>query len=134
MWWKPLLGLLAGVLLLYLLLLGLLWRYATRHPDQVLVRDALRLLPDLLRLIRRLAADRTLATGTRIRLGLLLVYLASPVDLIPDFIPIVGYADDVVIVALVLRSVVRRAGTDALARNWPGTPAGLELINRLAGR
>lgn len=132
-WWRISLGALAGVLVVYLVLLGLLWRYAARHPDTVLMRDALRLLPDLLRLIRRLATDRTLATPTRVRLGLLLIYLASPVDLIPDFIPIIGYADDAVIVALVLRSVVRRAGADALTRNWPGTPEGLQLINRLVG-
>jgi len=68
-----------------------------------------------------------------VRLVLLLGYLASPVDLVPDFIPVIGYADDAVIVALVLRSVTRRAGPEALARHWPGSPEGLALIGRLAG-
>lgn len=84
MWWRTLLGILAGILLVYAVLLGLLWGYARRHPDTVTVRDALRLLPDLLRLVRRLAADRAVPTAVRVRLVLLLVYLASPVDLVPD--------------------------------------------------
>jgi uncharacterized membrane protein YkvA (DUF1232 family) len=69
----------------------------------------------------------------RVRLWLLLGYLALPVDLVPDFIPVIGYADDAVIVALALRSVTRHAGADALERHWPGTPEGLAAVRRLAG-
>jgi uncharacterized membrane protein YkvA (DUF1232 family) len=130
-WWHTLLGVVAGLVLVYLVLLGLLWRCARRHPDMVNRRDALRLLPDVLRLLRRLAADKTVTTGVRVRLVLLLVYLASPIDLVPDFIPVVGYADDAIVVALVLRSVTRRAGPDAIERHWPGTPEGLAIIQRL---
>ena len=133
MWWHTLLGVLVGILLVYLVLLALLAGYVRRHPDTVTLRDALRLLPDVLRLIRRLAADKTVPTGVRVRLVLLLIYLASPIDLVPDFIPVIGYADDVLIVAAVLRSVTRRAGPDALVRHWPGSPAGLQMIQRLAG-
>lgn len=133
MWWQTLLGVLAGLLLMYLVLLGLLWRYSRSHPEAVSMREALRLLPDLLRLVRRLAADPALPRAVRVRLVLLLVYLASPVDLVPDFIPVLGYADDAIAVALVLRSVVRRAGPAALARHWPGTPEGLRLVQQLAG-
>ncbi len=133
MWWHIATGVVTGLLLIYAVLVGLLWRYARHHPDTVTMRDALRPLPDLLRLIRRLVADPTVPTGARIRLGLLIIYLASPIDLIPDFIPVVGYADDAVIVAVVLRSVTRSAGPDALERHWPGTPDGLELIRQLAG-
>ena len=82
------------------------------------------MLPDVLRLLRRLAADKTLPRGVRIRLGLLLAYLAIPIDLIPDFIPVLGYADDAIIVTAVLRSVVRLAGIDAVRRHWPGTDDG----------
>ncbi|HEY2176755.1 MAG TPA: DUF1232 domain-containing protein [Mycobacteriales bacterium] len=133
MWWHAAVAILAGLLLIYATLVLLLWRYARRHPDTVTMRDALRLLPDLLRLIRRLAADPTVPTGVRVRLGLLIVYLASPIDLIPDFIPVLGYADDAIIIALVLRSVTKNAGPDALRRHWPGTPDGLQLIQQLAG-
>lgn len=132
MGWQTLLGIVAGLVLVYLVLLGLLWGDARRHPDTVSMRDALRLLPYVLRLVRRLAADKTVPTGVRIRLVLLLIYLASPIDLVPDFIPVVGYADDAIVVALVLRSVARRAGPEAIERHWPGTPQGLVLMQRLA--
>ncbi|HZD18954.1 MAG TPA: DUF1232 domain-containing protein [Actinomycetota bacterium] len=108
--------------------------YVWAHrPTNGTARMGLRLLPDAIRLVRRIAADRSLAPGVRIRLWLLLLYLASPVDLVPDFLPIIGYADDVVIVAATLRSVVRRAGSDAIRRHWPGTPEGLAALWRLAG-
>jgi uncharacterized membrane protein YkvA (DUF1232 family) len=103
------------------------------RPRGGLLREALRLLPDVLRLVRRLAADPDLPRGVRIRLGLLLVYLAFPIDLIPDFIPILGYADDAIIVTAVLRSVVRRAGLAAVRRQWPGTDDGFTALCRLTG-
>jgi uncharacterized membrane protein YkvA (DUF1232 family) len=133
MWWELTLGVGGGVLLVYVVLLGLLWRYARRHPDTVQARDALRLLPDLLRLLRSLMADPDVPRRVRVWLALLLAYLVVPFDLVPDMIPVIGYADDVVVVALVLRAVVRAAGPDALARHWSGTPQGLAVIARLAG-
>jgi uncharacterized membrane protein YkvA (DUF1232 family) len=103
------------------------------RPKGNLMAEAIRLLPDLIRLLRRLAADRTLPGGIRIRLWLLFGYLALPIDLIPDFIPLIGYADDAIIVAVVLRSVVRRAGLPAVQRHWPGTPDGFAALARLTG-
>jgi len=103
------------------------------RPRGALLREALRLLPDVLRLIRRLAADPDLPRGVRIRLGALLVYLALPIDLIPDFIPVLGYADDAIIVTAVLRSVVRRAGAGAVRAHWPGTDDGFAALARLTG-
>jgi uncharacterized membrane protein YkvA (DUF1232 family) len=132
-WWDALFAIVGGIVLVYAVLLALLALYARKHPDTVGMKEALRLLPDLLVLLRRLTADRTLSGGIRIRLILLLAYLASPIDLVPDFLPIIGYADDAIIVALVLRSVIRKAGHTPLERHWPGTPAGLTLIRRLAG-
>lgn len=128
-WAWSLAGVLGGFLLLWAVLVGLLW--ATR-PDELRLRELMRLLPDVLRLIRRLAADGSLPVGVRLRLWLLLAYLASPIDLVPDVIPVIGYADDAVVVALVLRSVVRRAGGQAVDRHWPGTPEGLAALRRLA--
>jgi uncharacterized membrane protein YkvA (DUF1232 family) len=101
--------------------------------DLAALREGLRMLPDLIRLLKRLAADPVLPRGVRIRLWLLLAYLLFPVDLVPDFIPIVGYADDAIIVALALRSVIRHAGPQAIERHWPGTSDGLTVILRLAG-
>ncbi|WP_159808844.1 YkvA family protein [Cellulomonas citrea] len=129
-WAWSLVGVAGGVLVLWLVLVVVLW---VARPDAPGIRALLRLLPDLLRLLRRLAADPTLPRGVRVRLWLLLAYLASPIDLVPDVVPVLGYADDVVVVALVLRSVVRRAGPDAVARHWPGTPDGLVAVLSLAG-
>jgi uncharacterized membrane protein YkvA (DUF1232 family) len=129
-WWDLLLGMAAAVILGWLtLVIGLV----IARPQRGLLREALRLLPDVLRLVRRLAADKTLPRGVRLRLGLLLAYLACPIDLIPDFIPVLGYADDAIIVTAVLRSVVRRAGIDAVRAHWPGTDDGFAAIARLTG-
>ena len=125
-WVLPVAG---GVLVLWVALVAALW---LARPDAGSVRESLRLLPDVVRLVRRLAADRDLPRGVRVRLWLLLGYLALPVDLVPDVVPVIGYADDAVVVALVLRSVARRAGSDALARHWPGTAEGLAAVCRLA--
>ena len=103
------------------------------RPRGGLLREALRILPDAVRLIRRLAADKTLPAGVRVRLVLLLIYLAIPFDPIPDFIPVLGYADDAIIVAAVLRSVVRRAGLDAVRAHWPGSDDGFAALTRLTG-
>ncbi|MFJ6416576.1 YkvA family protein [Paeniglutamicibacter sp. NPDC091659] len=131
--WDTLIAVVGGVVLVYAALLVLLALYARRRPETAGFKESLRLLPDLLILLRRLAADRTLPRGIRVRLLLLFVYLVSPIDLVPDFLPVIGYADDAIIVALVLRSVVRRAGHAPLERHWPGTPVGLALVRRLAG-
>ena len=102
-------------------------------PSETTIKDAVRLLPDLIRLLSRLATDRSQPRGIRIRLWLLLAYLASPIDLVPDFIPVIGYADDAVVLALVLRSVARRAGQQVIAQHWPGTDEGLRTLCQLAG-
>jgi uncharacterized membrane protein YkvA (DUF1232 family) len=128
-WWEILAAVLGGVVLLWVALVVALW---AGRPDRVRVEDALRLLPDLVRMLRRLAADPAVPRGVRVRLWLLLGYLAFPLDLVPDVIPVIGYADDAIVVALVLRSVTRRAGPEALERHWPGTPDGLAAVRRLA--
>ena len=126
-WAWTLVGVLGGLLLCWLVLRAVLW---TARPDEMRARELLRLLPDVLRLVHRLAGDRTLPRGVRVRLWLLLVYLAVPIDLVPDFVPVLGHADDAIVVALVLRSVVRRAGAAAVERHWPGTPDGLAALRR----
>lgn len=129
-WWDLLIGIAAALLLAWLALVVVL---VIARPRGGLLREALRLLPDVLRLVRRLAADKTLPRGVRVRLGLLLAYLAFPIDLIPDFIPVLGYADDAIIVTAVLRSVVRRAGLDAVRAHWPGTDDGFAAVAHLTG-
>ena len=130
--WNFVIGVAAGFVLMWLAVIAALWSVKGRF-DVAGLREALRMLPDLLRLLKRLAADPTLSRGVRVRLWLLLAYLITPIDLVPDFIPIIGYADDAIIVAIALRSVTRHSGPEAIRRHWPGTPDGLTAILRLAG-
>src|SRR2546427_5831861 len=115
--WEVFIGLGLGLAAAWVLLVIFL---ILSKPRNVQLKEAMRLLPDTLRLLKRLAADRSLPRGVRIRLWLLFGYLAMPFDLIPDFLPVIGYADDVIIVGVVLRSVVRHAGPEAVRRHWPG--------------
>ena len=130
LWWDLAIGVGSALVLAWVAMVIAL---VIVRPRGGLLREALRILPDALRLIRRLAADNTLPSGVRVRLGLLLSYLAIPFDVIPDFIPVLGYADDAIIVAAVLRSVVRRAGLEAVRGHWPGSDDGFTALVRLTG-
>ena len=123
----------AGVLVLWLILLVVLLRARPAGVDAPALVAALRLLPDVVRLLRRLAADPASPRRVRVLLVVLVGYLALPVDLVPDVIPVLGQADDVLVAVLVLRAVVRAAGVDAVHRHWPGTPDGLAAVLRLTG-
>lgn len=127
---KTALGIALALLATWLLLVVAL--IAVR-PRGARLRDAVRLLPDTLRLLGRLSVDPDVPRGARVRLWLLFAYLAIPFDLVPDFIPVLGYADDAIVAVAVLRSVVRRAGAEAIRRHWPGTPDGLAALGRAAG-
>ena len=129
-WLDVVIGVAAALLLTWLALVITL---AVRRPEGGLLKESLRLLPDLLRLLRRLTTNRDLPIGVRVRVGLLFVYLASPIDLVPDFVPILGYADDAIIVLLVLRSVCRRVSVEELRKAWPGTDDGFAAVRRLLG-
>ncbi|MFD6137885.1 YkvA family protein [Isoptericola sp. NPDC060257] len=130
-WWADVLaGLVVAVLALWALLAaGLL--VVRRRTGRGSLRGAARLLPDVLRLVRRLAGDRTLSRRVRALLVVLMGYLAMPIDLVPDVVPVLGWADDVIVVALVLRAVVRSAGPDVVRRHWPGTEDGLAVLRLL---
>jgi uncharacterized membrane protein YkvA (DUF1232 family) len=80
---------------------------------------------------RVLADDRTPRSRTALIFALI-AYLAMPFDLVPDFIPVAGQLDDAILVAIVLRSVVRAGGPDLLSERWPGPKASRDLISRLA--
>ncbi len=128
--WSILVGVLSGIVLAWLILVAAIW---LARPDNLGVGDMIRLLPDLLRLFKRVATDRAVPWMVRIELMLLLGYLVSPIDLIPDFIPVIGFLDDAVVVAIMLRIVVRTAGPQMLLKHWPGTPQGLRALCRVCG-
>ena len=122
------------------LLLGLgvtLVVYAALLVGMVLVgrrRDARAVasfLPDCLFLLRGLLRDPRVPTRRKLLVAALLAYLATPFDLVPDFIPIAGQLDDAIVVALVLRAILRSAGERLLRENWPGPERSLTIIQRL---
>jgi uncharacterized membrane protein YkvA (DUF1232 family) len=90
-------------------------------------------VPDCAVLFARLARDPAVPRRQRIALVALAAYLASPIDLVPDFLPVAGQADDAVLVVLALRWILRGAGPAPLQRHWPGPDSSLALLLRLAG-
>jgi uncharacterized membrane protein YkvA (DUF1232 family) len=96
------------------------------------VKALLRALPDLVRLITRLVGDPVLPRAAKIALGAAAVYLLSPVDLIPDFIPLLGYVDDVLLAAVLLDGILNWVDRGLVLKYWPGTPASLDTLARTA--
>jgi uncharacterized membrane protein YkvA (DUF1232 family) len=96
-------------------------------------RAVARFVPDCIVLFRRLLADPRVPRRKKLILAALIPYLVLPFDLVPDFIPIAGYLDDAVIVALVLRHVLRGGDRELIESHWPGPPESLSLILRFAG-
>ena len=125
--WSLLFGL-ATVSLYLLFVLGLM--VAGR-------RDAARALagfvPDCVLLFRRLIGDRRVGRRYKLLLAAAAGYLAMPIDLVPDFIPVAGQLDDAIIVAVALRLVLRASGAGLMEEHWPGPGSSLAVVMRLAG-
>lgn len=96
------------------------------------MKALLRGLPSLVRAIGRLAADPGIPRAAKIALGAALVYLASPVDLLPDFIPLLGYLDDVLLAAIVVDGMLNFVDRSLVLRYWPGSAESLEKVARVA--
>jgi uncharacterized membrane protein YkvA (DUF1232 family) len=129
---SPLAAIILSLVGVWLLLILVLWLI---RPRDVAARELVRLVPDMLRLVRDVIADGSTPRGVRAALVLLLVWLVNPIDLIPEFIPVLGPLDDVIVAVVVLRYVRRRLGADELRRRWRGTETGWALVERLlAGR
>ena len=90
-------------------------------------------VPDCAVLLRRLAADPATPRSDRLLLLALVGYLVFPIDLVPDFLPVVGQLDDAVLVTLVLRRLARRYGAARLRQAWPGPESSLRVVLRAAG-
>jgi uncharacterized membrane protein YkvA (DUF1232 family) len=98
------------------------------------VKDLLLALPRLGRMLVSLAADRDVPTTAKVVMAALAVYLVSPVDIIPDFIPWVGYLDDLILAAVVVDGVLNFLDRPLVLRYWPGSPASLERVAAVARR
>jgi uncharacterized membrane protein YkvA (DUF1232 family) len=106
-----------------LLVLGLIVIGRKEHA-----REVASFVPDCVVLFRRLLVDPRVPRRAKLALGLLLVYLAMPFDLVPDFIPVAGQLDDAILVAATLAYLVRRSGRAVVEELWPGSERGLRLI------
>ena len=89
-------------------------------------------LPDCVVLFRRLLADPSIAGWRKALVAALAGYLALPIDLVPDFIPVIGVLDDAILIAIVLRIVLRGGGEEAVVRHWPGPESSLAVVLRVA--
>jgi uncharacterized membrane protein YkvA (DUF1232 family) len=117
----------AVVLVVYIVAVLALVVLGRRADAQALAR----FIPDCVVLVKRLLRDPRVPRRRKLLLGLLVLYLASPIDLVPDFVPVAGQLDDAIVVALVLRSIVRAGGDELLREHWPGPERSLDVIRRL---
>jgi uncharacterized membrane protein YkvA (DUF1232 family) len=113
----------------WVIAIAALWFFGRRLAAAQLARA----IPDLVALTRGLLGDPRVPVGSKVLLGGALVWLASPIDLVPEFIPVLGPLDDVIVIGLVVRHLVRRAGPEVVQEHWRGDPRVLRTALRLAG-
>ena len=123
-------GIAIGLLAVWAVLVAILWLL---RPKDVPIREVVRVVPDLVRLLRSLLADRSTPLDVRLALACLVLWLLSPIDLIPDFLPGIGVLDDVVLTIVALRYTRRRLGVDHLRARWAGSSDGFALLLRVIG-
>ena len=113
---------------------ALLLVLARRLPPGVL-RDLAAFIPDCVTTVRRLRKDPRVPRRARIAIIIAGIWVASPIDLIPEFLPVIGPLDDIVVVALALRYAGRQVPREVLMAAWPGEPRLLErLLGPVTGR
>lgn len=125
-----LIAIVVGLVALWAVLLAAFWLL---RPKGVPLAELVRVVPDLLRLIRSIIGDRGAPLDVRVVLIALLVWIISPIDLIPEFIPGIGPLDDVVVAIVALRYTRRRLGVENLQSRWPGSADGFNLLLRVVG-
>jgi uncharacterized membrane protein YkvA (DUF1232 family) len=127
-WWGWLLIALGITLLVYAIFLGWLVAVGRREDARALAT----LIPDCIVLVGPLVRDPRVSRARKLLLFGLVGYLALPFDLVPDFIPVAGQLDDAIVVALVLRTLLRSGGEPVVRELWPGPERTLSLLLRLA--
>ncbi|MCI0347058.1 MAG: DUF1232 domain-containing protein [Chloroflexi bacterium] len=123
-------GIVVALVAIWVAFLVIFW---LARPRGVATRDVLAVIPDLVRLLRDVATDRSAPIFVRLVLVGLLAWILSPIDLIPEVIPVLGPIDDIVVAVVALRYVRRRLGAESLRRRWRGSDAGFELLLRVIG-
>jgi uncharacterized membrane protein YkvA (DUF1232 family) len=128
-WWEWLLIALGVFVVLWAGFVALLYAIGRREDARALAS----FIPDCIVLVHRLLHDPRVPRRRKLLLVALIAYLALPFDLVPDFIPVAGQLDDVIIVVLVLRRVLRGGGETVLREQWPGPETSLRIVLRAAG-
>ena len=119
-----------GLLVVWGLLLVLLW---VVRPRDVPARELLGVIPDLIGLTRSLISDGDVPLDVRLVAAGAVVWVINPIDLVPDFLPLIGWLDEIVVIVLALRYVRRRLGVPALRARWPGSQDGFSLLCTVMG-
>ena len=119
-----------GLVALWAVLLIVFWLV---RPRDVSARELIRVVPDVVRLIRSVITDGSAPLDVRAILVGLLIWIVSPIDLIPEFIPGLGPLDDVIVAIVAMRYTRRRMGVAALRERWSGSDDGFELLLRVIG-
>ena len=100
---------------------------------KVAARRLLTIVPNVVTLFRGLLRDDRVPVSAKLLLGVGIAWIVSPIDLVPEFVPVLGPFDDAIVAALVIRYVVRRAGPQVVAAHWHGDDATLKVLLRVAG-
>jgi uncharacterized membrane protein YkvA (DUF1232 family) len=127
---RPVAAILVALALAWAGFVALLW---VLRPRDTSLRELLAVVPDLLRLLRDLVRDRSTPLDVRAVIVVLVAWIVSPIDLIPEFIPVAGPLDDAVVAVLILRHILKKAGREVVAGHWRGDPAVLDRLLRLTG-
>jgi len=98
-----------------------------------LVTDAVMMMPNIVKLVARLLKDPRVPRRAKITLGLAAAYVASPIDLIPEVIPVIGWADDVLVIMFAIDSLIDRAGEEIVEELWDGPGDLLSLVRDVVG-
>jgi hypothetical protein len=126
----PVVGVVIGLVALWGVALAAFWAL---RPRGVPTREILGVVPDVLRLLRSIIGDGSAPADVRLVLVALVAWIVSPIDLIPEFIPVLGPLDDVVVAIVAMRYVRRRVGVENLRSRWSGTDDGFALLLRVIG-
>ncbi|MTI85148.1 MAG: DUF1232 domain-containing protein [Firmicutes bacterium] len=101
------------------------------NDGEKLAKELIMLLPNFLKLLYRLINDERVPSQNKIILGVVIAYVLSPIDIIPDFIPLLGQLDDLLAVALVLKGMFDAAGKEVVLEHWDGPEGLIEIINSI---
>ncbi|MGH8913715.1 MAG: YkvA family protein [Acidimicrobiia bacterium] len=101
--------------------------------DRQVLKDAVLMIPNLVKLVGRLLKDPRVPRRSKVVLGFAALYVASPIDLVPEFIPVIGWADDLLLVIYALDSLIERAGSEVVEEHWDGPGDLLGMIRDVMG-